>query len=425
MKVHLAYGKTGHTIGLSDKYHVDIIEPKWIDGTNDQRLAIREALRDPYKSKPLKELVGKNDKIAIIFSDITRATPYNIILPVLLDELQNIPVKNICFFCANGTHRLATGQELIEILGESIVKNYRIIQNEANNRESHSYAGKTTSGNDIFLNKEVLQCDIKILTGFIEPHFFAGFSGGGKALIPGMAYVETIRNNHSIAHLSHKNSKNGITDGNPLWEEIMEAAELVPGLFLLNITMNKKKEITKVFAGDVRAAHSSGCNFVKNSAMVPINGLYDIVITSNSGYPLDLNIYQTVKGMSAAAQIVKKGGNIILIAECRDGIPPDSDYEKILSSVNSVHELIGFIKENENKLKDTWQIFIQAIVQEKASVYLFSKKLDAQTIRKTLLNPVDDISRLIDDLVAKTGPETKICVMPEGPHTITYLSSAE
>jgi nickel-dependent lactate racemase len=421
MNVNLAYGKTGYPIGLADNYNIDIIEPKWIESVKDQSFAVREALKNPYNSKPLKKIVGKNDKVAIIFSDITRATPYHIILPVILSELQNIPQKNIRFFCANGTHRLATYQELIKILGENIVKNYEIDQNDANNSELHQYVGTTISGNEVFLNKQILSCNLKILTGFIEPHFFAGFSGGGKALIPGMAFVKTIKYNHSISHLSHENVKWGMTYSNPLWEEIMEAAEFVPGLFLLNITLNRNKEITNVFAGDLRAAHMAGCEFVKKSAMAPVDKLYDIVITSNSGYPLDLNIYQTVKGMSAAVQIVKEGGNIILAAECWDGTPSNSDYEKILTSVNSVNDLMKYIKENERTLKDTWQIYFQALIQQKAKVYLFSDKLDDETIRRALFNPVSDISSLVDELVREIGPHARICVLPEGPQTIPYL----
>jgi nickel-dependent lactate racemase len=421
MNINLAYGKTGYEIELSDKYNTDIIEPRWVDSVNDQSSAITEALRNPYKKKSLKDIAGSNDKVAIIFNDITRATPYNIILPALLNELQTIHQENICFFCANGTHRSATNEELIKILGKTIVNNYKIVQNNPNNSELHKYVGTTTSGNEVFLNKEILKYNIKILTGFIEPHFFAGFSGGGKALVPGMAFVKTIKYNHSIAHLSHENVNWGVTYGNPLWEEIMEAAEFVPGLFLLNITLNRNKEITNVFAGDLRTAHMAGCQFVKKSAMAPVDKLYDIVITSNSGYPLDLNIYQTVKGMSAAAQIVKTGGNIIMAAECWDGTPSESDYETILTSVTSVNGLMEFIKENESRLKDTWQIYYQALIQQKANVYLFSDKLEDETIKRALFNPVGDIGSLTGELVRRIGTQAKICVLPEGPQTIPYL----
>lgn len=421
MILNLAYGKTGYSVELSDNYDIDIIEPLWVDSVEDQTLAISEALRNPYNCKPLNKFVGNDDKVAIIFSDITRATPYHIILPAILDELKNIPQKNIGFYCANGTHRFATDKELIKILGEYIVKNYEIVQNDANNADLHQFVGTTHTGNDVFINKKILDCDVKILTGFIEPHFFAGFSGGGKALIPGMASVKTIKFNHSISHLSGENVNWGITYGNPLWEEMMEAAEFVPGLFLLNVALNRNKEITNVFAGDLRKAHKAGCQFVKDSAMAPVDSLYDIVITSNSGFPLDLNVYQTVKGMSAAAQILKTGGSIIMVAECWDGIPSNSDYETILTSVSSVNDLMKFIKENESTLKDTWQIYYQALIQKKADVYLYSDQLDDETIKKALFKPVKNIRNLVDELVARIGPQAKICILPEGPQTIPYL----
>lgn len=421
MVFRLEYGKTGHLFEISDDCDVDLIEPVLIKGLEDQRQAVTDALRKPYSCKPLKDLVNPGSRVGIIFSDITRATPYNIIVPALLDELQNIPVENICFFCSNGTHRLATKEELVKILGSDIVSNYNIIQNESDRSEFYKNVGTTSAGNEILIHKEILKCDLKILTGFIEPHFFAGFSGGGKALVPGLAHTRTIKFNHSIRQLSHENARWGITNGNPVWEDIMEASEFVPGLYLLNITLNKKKEITNVFAGDLQKAHQAGCQFVKESAMVPVKKMYDIVIASNAGYPLDLNVYQTVKGMSAASQIVKDGGHIIIAAECWDGIPSSSDYEKILEEADTVDELMDYVKENEGRLNDTWQIFLQALIQKKANVYLYSDRLDDATIKKTLLKPAGDIDNLVRELVKKIGVDARICVLPQGPHTIPYF----
>ena len=171
-----------------------------------------------------------------------------------------------------------------------MTERFRIRQNSATDPSQQKFAGTTSSGNRILLNKEILEYDLRILTGFIEPHFFAGFSGGGKALMPGMASLETVRNNHAIRNLEHPRTRWGHTPGNPLWEEVTEAAELASPLCLLNITLNRDKEITGVFAGELREAHSSGCAFARENAMAPCKGEFDVVITSNSGYPLDLNI---------------------------------------------------------------------------------------------------------------------------------------
>jgi len=421
LKVRLAYGKRGLELSIPEGFHTDIIEPQWVNGLPDQEGAVREALRAPIGSSPLKELAGKDTTIGIIFSDITRATPYHIIMPVLLRELDHVDPQNITLFCATGTHRPATQEELVTILGKEIAASYRIVQNNTNDKSLFLHAGNTSSGNEIWINRELAACDLKILTGFIEPHFFMGFSGGGKAVMPGMGLLHTIRYNHSIAMLENENARWGITTGNPLWEDVQEAAELLPDLFLLNITMNKNKEITGVFSGDLRSAHSQGSAFAKNTAMVAVDEPYDLVVTSNSGYPLDLNIYQSVKGMSAAAQIVKEGGEIIIAAECWDGIPANTDYESILMAAESIDELYDYIRENENTLQDTWQIFFQVIIQQKANVSLYTDKLDDEMVRRALLTPVGHPDKLIEKILMDKGADARICVLPEGPQTIPYL----
>ena len=420
MQIELAFGKERLKTEIPDHIHTELVEPRYVKGLPDQEKAVKDALDQPINHPPLSDSVSEGQKVAIIFSDITRATPYQVILPPLLNALGQVPDKNITFFCATGTHRPATSEELITILGKEITERFRIVQNNASDPSQYKYVGTTSSGNRILLNSEILEYDLRILTGFIEPHFFAGFSGGGKALMPGMASLETVRNNHAISKLEHPNTRWGYTSGNLLWEELMEAAELAAPLFLLNITLNRNKEITGVFAGELREAHERGCRFTKETAMAPLEEAFDVVITSNSGYPLDLNVYQSVKGMSAAERVVKKGGSIIMAAECWDGIPAGSDYETILNSVANVGALMDFIREHEDELQDTWQVYFQAMIQMKANVYLFSK-LDHKTVKSAHLEPVENLNRLVLELVEKYGPDTRICVLPEGPHTIPYL----
>ncbi len=420
MKIKLAYGKTGLKVNLPKNIHTEVVEPRFVEGLADQDQAVRDALSFPIEHPPLKESVKKGQRVAIIFSDITRATPYDILVPALLEALDHIPEKDIVFFCATGTHRPATAEELVTILGQEIVERFRIVQNDAGVEAKYSHVGTTASGNQIHLNKEILEYDLRILTGFIEPHFFAGFSGGGKALMPGMAHLETIRYNHSIQNLENRMARWGFTYGNPLWEDVMEAAEFAAPLFLLNIALNNEKKITGVFAGDLREAHKKGCAFVKDTAMAGLDQAFDVVITSNSGYPLDLNVYQSVKGMSAAEQVVKEGGTIVIAAECWDGIPSGSDYETILKTVDDVPALMEFIKAHESELQDTWQVYFQAMIQMKADVWLYSE-LDPEEVKGIHLNPVSDMDMLVKDLVKRYGPSCRICILPEGPQTIPYL----
>lgn len=420
MEIDLAYGKGRLRVELPDHITTEVIEPRYVEGFADQVHAVRDALANPVSHPPLRHAVQSHQKVAIIFSDITRATPYPILLPALLEHLEHIPDDRITLFCATGTHRQATRYELNTILGREMVERFRIVQNDASKDELYQYVGTTVSGNRILLHREILEHDLCILTGFIEPHFFAGFSGGGKALMPGMAHEGSIRRNHSIRNLEAPGTRWGQTYGNPLWEEITEGAEFAEPLFLLNIALNRDKEITGVFAGDLREAHRMGCDFVRETSMVGFDRPFDIVLTSNSGYPLDLNVYQSVKGMSAAAQVVREGGAIIVAAECWDGIPSGSDYETILQSVEDVAELMTFIKLHEMQFKDTWQVYFQALIQMQAEVYLFST-LDEYTVRKTLLNPSGNMEQLVNALVEKTGDECRICVLPEGPQTIPFL----
>ncbi len=409
---------------------------------------MREALRSPIAVGPLRKQVKSSDRVGIVINDVTRATPYRLLLPVLLDELAHVPNDQITLLVATGTHRATTAAELGAMLGDGVAGRFQIVQNDANHRDSHARVGMTRSGNDIWVHREYLACDVRILTGFIEPHFFAGFSGGGKACVPGMAMLETTLRNHCPAHIDHPRATWAVTRGNPIWEEVQEAADMAGPAFLLNVTMNRDKAITGVFAGDPGRAHEKGCEAVRKTAMVPVGMAYDIVIASNSGYPLDLNLYQSVKGMSAAARIVKQGGSIILAAECWDGIPDHGRYKKLLFESQSPADLLASIRGTDdcglNRAvdanpqsaicnpqsgcplgQDVWQAQIHAQICSKARVHLFSDHLCDEDITRAMLTPCRDIAATVERMVCLCGPQATIAVMPEGPQTIPYIRSAD
>lgn len=423
MKMTLDYGKQGLAIELPDHLDVTVVEPQYTEGLSDQAGAVRQALKQPIGSAPLTELVSPDDKAGIIFYDITRPTPDHIMLPALLEELRSVlvPPDQITLFNATGTHRANTEQELRQKLGSEVFDAYRIVQNDADDKDSHVLVGTTSTGNDVWIHKEFVECDVRILTGFIEPHFFAGFSGGGKAIMPGLALLETVMCNHGAKNIDHPNSTWGITHGNPLWEEVHEAAAFVKPTFLLNVALNRKKEITAVFAGDWEQAHEQGGAFVKEKAMKAVAEPFDIVITSNSGYPLDLNLYQSVKGMSAAAQIVKPGGSIVIAAECWDGIPDHGPYGRLLREADNIEQLLAKIREPGYMEGDMWQAQIQALISQKARVFMYSDGLDDETIRAAMLHPCRNIAETVTELLTKYGQNARICVLPEGPQTIPYV----
>jgi nickel-dependent lactate racemase len=422
MRVMLAYGKTGLEVDLPVGANVTVIEPRYIDRLPDEAAALRQALRRPTAAPPLRQLVDASHTVSIVFSDITRATPNHVILPVLLEELSHVPREQVVLFNSTGTHRANTESELRGMLGDAIVDRYRIVQNDCEDRESHVQLGTTKGGNDIWVHREFVACDRRLLTGFIEPHFFAGFSGGGKAVMPGLALLETVVRNHGAENIDSPLACWGITEGNPLWEDVRDAAAMAEPSFLLNVTLNRDQQITGVFAGDWQEAHAQGCAFAKQTAMSAVPEPFDIVITSNSGYPLDLNVYQAVKGMSAAAQIVRPGGSIIVAADCWDGIPDHGEYASLLQEAENVEQILEMVRDPDCDRQDRWQAHIQALISRTADVYFHSHNLSDEQIRSIHLLPCRDIERTVAALLGKYGNQAKICVLPEGPQSIPYVA---
>jgi nickel-dependent lactate racemase len=425
MKINLAYGKTGLELELTDTWNVQVVEPRYVPGLVDPQKSLQDALRHPIGAEALVKLVQPGSHVGIIVNDITRATPTPLILRTLINELVGVPHENIIIFIALGTHRPNTPQELDHMLGPDISRSYKIIQNNAFDRTTQNHLGQTSQGHDILINRALMDCEVKILTGFIEPHFFAGFSGAGKAVMPGMAGLETVLGNHSAQNIAHPNATWGITWGNPIWEEVHEVALLIKPTFLVNVTLNRDKAITAVFAGDLDQAYTQGINFVRQTSMIAVDHPFDIVVTTNSGYPLDLNLYQAVKGMSAAAQIVRPGGAIVIAAECWDGIPEQGMYGQLLKNSSNPTTLLEMIMQSGFSKQDQWQAQIQAQIQLKADVYVYSSYLHPDQIRSALLKPAESIGSVLDCLVKQYGKGASICVLPEGPQTIPYIAQHE
>ena len=419
MKVKLAYGKSGLIIELPDK-GVDVIEPSFIEGLKDEKSAIFQALQNPIASPPLREMADADTSVAVIFPDRTRAMPSKTVLPILLSQLNRVPKKQITLINAVGTHRANTKVELNEMLGEQIVQNYKIVQHQPRERSSMIRLGLSKFGNEVWVNKDFVQAKLKILTGFIEPHLFAGFSGGPKAVLLGVGAFESILNNHSAKMIDHPHSTWGETEKNPIHQEMSEIASLVKPDFILNVTLNKLKEITGVFAGNCKEAHSRGCKFVRESVMQTVKEPYDVVITTNSGFPLDLNLYQAVKGMSAASRIVKSRGTIIMASECSDGIPNEGNFGYLLSSEKSPSDLLNKIAGQKKPIQDQWQVQILAKILIQSEVYLYST-LPEDSVYKAHLKPVRNIPALIRQLRKKYGKNCRIAVLPEGPQTVPSL----
>ena len=418
MEVILAYGKEGLSVNLPE--YTKVVELGHLRRLEDEHGAVLDALRNPIGTKPLRETVKPSDKVVIVISDITRPTPNHKLVPWILEELPQVPLENITIMNGTGTHRDQTREEFVQMLGETIVDTVRIVNHHCHEKSELSRLGTSRFGCEVYLNKEYVEADFRIVTGFIEPHFFAGFSGGPKGIMPGIAGIETILTFHNARMIGDPLATWGNVENNPLQEMAREVNSFCKPDFLLNVALSGEKEITKVFAGELAAAHAVGCAYVKEHAMIKCDQRYDVVITTNSGYPLDQNLYQAVKGMNAAQKVVKQGGTIICAAECIDGLPDHGNFGQILQMRKSPSELLEMINDPSFQMFDQWEAQRQAMIQEWADVYVYSS-LPEELIRKAMLTPTKDIELTLKELKGKYGEEMSIAVLPLGPLTIPYV----
>jgi nickel-dependent lactate racemase len=422
MQIRLAYGRTGLPIELPDDALVTVIEPESVPGLLDEHEAVVDALRSPRGTPPLGKLVRPSDTVAVVFSDLTRPMPNDRVLPPLLAELSlaGVPDERVVLVNALGTHRPQTEAELRRMLGAELVDRYQIVQHNAEDKEKLVEVARNRAGHPVRVNRAYMQATVRILTGFIEPHFFAGFSGGPKAVLPGIADLESILDNHGPTMIAEPKATWTVTEGNPLWEEMLAVAQSTAPTFLLNVTLNQARQITGVFAGDLVRAHREGVAFARTKAVRRVPGPFDVVITSNSGYPLDLNLYQAVKGMSAAALIVRPGGDILVAAECWDGIPDHGKYKRLLWEADSPEDLLEKAVGPGTCRQDLWEAQIQAQIQCKARVHVYADGLSDEELQRALVIPCRSIEAAVAQ-IRRQKPGATIAVLPDGPQTVPYV----
>lgn len=413
----LPYCKGHIDCTIPDELVVGVLVSKtesYVPTMSEQEL-VRDALNNPINSLPLCELAKSKKHIVIISSDHTRPVPSHITMPILLEEIRkyNKDVK-ITILIATGMHRPTTHEELVNKYGEKIVKEEEIVIHNAYEDSDMTFKGILPSGGELWVNKLVDEADLLISEGFIEPHFFAGFSGGRKSVLPGIASKKTVLWNHNAKFIANKNSRAGNLEDNPIHKDMLFAAKQVKLAFILNVVINGEKKIIKAFAGDLEQAHKHGCELVKEIAQVkPIYS--DIVITTNGGYPLDQNIYQTVKGMTAGEACVNKGGVIIICSSCADGTGGDFFY-KLLADNPSAE--VAYQKLNDVDPKDTefdqWEAQILARILCKANVIIVSDKCDPKIITSMHIKHAYTLEEALEKARSIVGKDKKITVIPDG-----------
>lgn len=417
MIIDFPYGEGEIDLKIPDKNLEDILKMEKVKKIENVERAIKNSLMNPIGCPSLEESVNKKDEVVLIVNDNTRACPDDIIAPVLLNMLKDIGVKveNTKIIVAYGLHPPLDEEGLINLLGENVVNNYDIINHDP---DKTSYIGKTSRDIPISVNKHVLNADFRISTGFIEPHFFAGFSGGRKSIMPGISGRESIYNNHSFKMIGSPYAKAGQLDKNPIHLDAVEHAKKVGLDFIINVILNKKKDITHIVSGDPIKAHSEGVKKEKDIVLKKVESKPDIVITTNNGLPLDLNLYQTVKGIAQASTIVKKGGIIIVAAECREGIGPDMFY-KIHKESKTPNAILKHIKDNE-PIEAQWENQVLAEVQKENKI-LIKSELKDEIVKDMLMEPIKNLREGLDKAFEEIEREAKVVAIPEGPMVIPSL----
>lgn len=419
MKFRLAYGKQGVEVDVPDQNLASVIHMQEAAPVADTAVAVREALQTPIQSKPLSEIAQGRGSAVIVISDITRPVPNKVILPPILEtiEASGVPRDKICILIATGIHRPNLGDELVELVGEDIANNYRVENHYSEDDGANEYIGDVNGDIPVYIDKHYLQADLKILTGLVELHLMAGFSGGRKAVLPGIASLETMKHMHGYRMLQKDEVCNGKLEGNPFHEAAVKVARQAGVDFILNVTLDEHRNVTGVFAGELEAAHEAACAHAAQATMIPIEEPVDIVVTSSGGYPLDKTLYQAIKGFVAALEAVKPGGTIILAAQNEEGCG-SREFEDLLRRLQDPMDYYTVVMGPNYVAKDQWMI--QELVNglHRCELLYYTEGISDNDLRDFLVQPIASVQDGLDQALERHGVGARVMVIPEGPYVM-------
>jgi nickel-dependent lactate racemase len=420
MKVTMDYGRDGLDIEVPD--HAHVLQMSDAPALSDLDQKLEEALAHPIGALALRELARGRSDACIVISDITRPVPNAKILPPMLRilEEEGIAREDITILVGTGLHRPNEGEELVQLVGEEIACSYRIVNHKARERDTLTYLGDTSGGAPIWIDTLYVESDLKIATSLIEPHLMAGYSGGRKAICPGLMGVDTMRILHGPKLLSHANAAEGIIEGNPFHRQALEVAQRAGVDFTLNVAMNERREVTGIFAGDLEKAHAEGVSFVQRQNGAMLSEPVDMVVTSSAGLPLDLTFYQAVKGLTAALPIIKEGGTVLIVARCDEGIG-GPEFTDLLLNTMSVETFAQRLEDPDFFVIDQWQLQELCKVMRKANVMMFSEGIQDEDRERVLVEMVPSVEGAIARVLDERGAAARIAVIPKGPYVLTQL----
>ncbi len=413
----LAYGEQELSLELPEDVPSMLLQPNPVQPISGPEIALQEALRDPIASPPLRKLVQAGESICLLVNDSTRLARSEFFLPFLIDELKEAGIKkeDIFIVFTNGTHRPMDKKEMENLVGHDVANNIAMFNHDSKNEKELVYLGETSFKTPVYVNKKVLEADRRILTGSVVHHFFAGFGGGRKALMPGVAGFETIRKNHSL--LLEEGAESGKLEGNPVHEDLLEAASMVGCDFLLNTVLNEKKQILGIFAGDMIKAHLKACDLVQKANGVELEQLADLVIASCGGYPKDINVYQAHKTLDNCIRAMKPGGKMILLAECPEGIG-SAAYEEWATRYRKVEEVEAALR--KNFMLGGHKAYTVARLLQRGDVYLVSA-LRHDTAKMLGFIPARSLQEAVREIYGD-NQEQFTYIIPQGSITFPLIS---
>ncbi len=423
MKVQIAFDRCGLNLTLPDGFRWRVLETRHAAPVTDTVAAIEHALDDPIAGAPLSVLANGRRSAAISVCDITRPVPNRVVLPHVLSRLEAAGIRRdaITILIATGLHRPATDAEIDEILGTEIARVYRVLNHHARELAEHRHLGLTQSGTPVYIDERFMSADLHITAGLIEPHLMLGFSGGRKLVAPGLAAQETIKRIHSPHFMRDPHAVEGSIEENTLHRELLEVARMARHDFMVDVSITRDRQISGVFAGEPEQAHAAGMRFVSGAMLHELDSCVDAVITTAAGYPLDLTFYQAIKGITAAAQIVKPGGRILLIAACGEG-SGGSEFTDFLRAGISDAEFLERITQAP-VIVDQWQLEKLALVTAKVDVLYYVPGLDADFYPalwgKAYASPESAMAALLEGLPRPS----EIAVMPDGPYVLAQVNT--
>lgn len=423
MHINLKYGEEGLDLEFSDTSNfVGVLYPEEAEVLPVPEKVVQQSLSRPIESKPLKELAqGKTDAV-IVISDITRPVPNAMLLPIIIQHLEaaGIPSAKITILIATGIHRPNEGQELERLVGKEIAASYRIINHFSKKPDDMALVGQIGDGVPALVNKHYLAADLKILTGFIEPHMWAGFSGGRKSILPGISSVKTLEFMHGPEMVAHPRTRYGILEGNPFHEAGLAIMEQAGADFIVNVTLDTSKKVTGVFSGHPVKAHLAGVEFLSRHCVRTLDEPLDFVVTTNAGAPLDCNLYQTAKGISGVAGATRDGGVILIATECLEGFGSE-EYRAVFEHATTPQAFIEKLMKKEFFLPDQWCAQETYQVMLKNEIWVHTQGIDADTLKRFHFKPVPNISQAIAELLDRFGQDARWAIVPDGPLLILKL----